>query len=179
MNKKDKNKEIIVCPICLKSTHVIKHGTRKGMQRYLCKNCNKTFNDPQMQKTKYERNTKRVLSLLLNLLENNFFGEEYLEKALQMTDKTQELSVKVQFNSHFAKEYKNCLTSIIGCQNPKLLICQDEKAITFIQLPFFEKNSCILSPKDRIEGTSSRTIKIIDDQFLGEANWRYNKPYIK
>lgn len=179
MRKKDKNNESIVCPTCLKSTHVIKYATRKGVQRYLCKNCNKTFNDPKKQKERYKRNTKRVLSLLLNLLENNFFCEEYLEKALQMTDKTQELSVKVQFNSHFAKEYKNCLTSIIGCKNPKLLICQDEKAITFIQLPSFEKNSCILSRKDHIEGTSSRTIKIIDDQFLGEANRRYNKPYIK
>jgi len=177
-NKTDK-KLYMNCPKCLHNTQVIKHGTRKGVQRYLCKRCNKTFNEPTHTKIKYERNVKRVLSLLLNLLENNFFNEKDLSNALQATDKTKELSVKVVFNNHFAEENKNKLTCQISCSNPKLLICQDEKDITFIQLPTFDINQCNKTHAEMLNGKTDRTIKIIDNKILWEYNKHYNKPYIK
>lgn len=179
MEKKNKNTRILFCPKCMKETTVIKHGKRNGIQRYKCKGCGKTFNDPSIKKIKYERNTKRVLTLLLNLLENNFFCEEYLDKAIQLTDKTKELAVKVKFNTHFAQEYENKPTCKIGCSNPKLLICQDENSITFIQMPSFDKEKCKRTGKEMLEGKSSRTITLVDDKYQNEANKRYNKTYIK
>ena len=41
-NNKDTN--AVVCPHC-GSVKSIKHGTRNGRQRYLCKDCGKTFGD--------------------------------------------------------------------------------------------------------------------------------------
>lgn len=44
-----------VCPNC-GATHIVRHGTYKGKQRYLCRNCNSTFNDmtnTPMSRTKF------------------------------------------------------------------------------------------------------------------------------
>lgn len=40
----DKDLDTVVCPHC-DSVKSIKHGTRNGRQRYLCKDCGKTFGD--------------------------------------------------------------------------------------------------------------------------------------
>lgn len=40
----NKDVDTVVCPHC-GSVKVIKYGTSKGRQRYLCKNCEKTFGD--------------------------------------------------------------------------------------------------------------------------------------
>ena len=40
----DKDLDTVVCPHC-GSVKSIKHGTRNGRQRYLCKDCGKTFGD--------------------------------------------------------------------------------------------------------------------------------------
>ena len=40
----DKDLDAVVCPHC-GSVKSIKHGTRNGRQRYLCKDCGKTFGD--------------------------------------------------------------------------------------------------------------------------------------
>jgi transposase-like protein len=44
LNSNPKNKTKIECPNCDKS-HVVGHGTYKGRSRFLCKSCNKSFND--------------------------------------------------------------------------------------------------------------------------------------
>ena len=33
-----------ICPFC-HGTHIVKNGTKKGLQRYLCRSCHKSFSD--------------------------------------------------------------------------------------------------------------------------------------
>ena len=50
------NKTISVCPFC-GSTHILKNGHKNGRQRFVCKNCGKTFgmaHDTILHKTKKE-----------------------------------------------------------------------------------------------------------------------------
>ena len=54
----DKDLDTVVCPHC-GSVKSIKHGTRNGRQRYLCKDCGKTFGDSIFERL----NLLRVLFL--------------------------------------------------------------------------------------------------------------------
>ena len=160
-------------PICAKCNHkTIKHGVRNGKQRYRCKNCNITFYAPNQNEIKYQRNSKRIMSLLFNILENDFFNVDDLEEALNTTQKYYKYARKVQFNTKYKKEYKNQKDIEIGCYKAKLLICQDDKNITFFQIPSYKH------PKGN---EVQRTITIRDNPSAGYSysNTKYNIPLIK
>jgi transposase-like protein len=55
------------CPTCF-SVHIIKNGTRKGVQKYVCRDCNKNFN--------YRTNT--VISRVQKLEKWNTFVEDFI-----------------------------------------------------------------------------------------------------
>ena len=47
------------CPIC-HGTHVVKNGTRNGVQRYLCRSCNKPFSNQTSTPTAYSKKEAKV-----------------------------------------------------------------------------------------------------------------------
>ena len=55
------------CPTC-HSSRIVKNGTRKGVQKYICRDCNKNFN--------YKTNT--VLSRVQKLEKWNVFVEDFI-----------------------------------------------------------------------------------------------------
>jgi transposase-like protein len=60
--KNTTNKEVICCPHC-KSIHFSKNGKKDNRQRYICKDCNKTFtttNDTILFKTRKDTSTWRL-----------------------------------------------------------------------------------------------------------------------
>lgn len=153
---------------CEEGCNTIKYGKRNNIQRYKCKVCGKVFSENH-KNFKYERNTRRILSLLLNMLENNFFNEKDLEKALQPNNKYYKLIKKIQFNTNFIK-FADEESFQITCYKPKLLICQDDKNITFIQIPEYN------NPNKNNETEYKREIRIIDDST--QQNLVSNNPNI-
>ena len=47
------------CPVC-HGTHVVKNGTRNGVQRYLCRSCNKPFSNQTSTPTAYSKKKAKV-----------------------------------------------------------------------------------------------------------------------
>lgn len=166
-------------PKCLYcgSAEIIKHGKQNSKQRYFCKSCNKTFT--QITTQKYQRNTRRILSFLYNLLEHNFYNQTDLEKAFDLVEPYYKIARKIQFNTYYLKEYSKSRDFNVGCHNPKLLICMDEKEVTFIPLPDFDRASWMHSADANTSLGIDRVIKIIDNKGVGENNKRYNKPFVK
>src|SRR5271169_894319 len=60
-------KDVKNCPSCF-SDYIVKNGTRKGVQKYVCRKCGKNFN--------YKTNT--VLSKIHKLNKWNEFVEDYI-----------------------------------------------------------------------------------------------------
>ena len=63
----------MICVFC-NSKKVIKHGFQSGKQRYRCKDCKKVFCETSTGLS-YSRSEKRLLSMLLNMLENDFYEQ--------------------------------------------------------------------------------------------------------
>lgn len=165
------------CPYC--DSESIKYGKRYEIQRYRCKNKHKqhVFYDPSFTKQTYQRNSKRILSLLLNLLDNDFFNEIDLEKALNPNDKYYKYAREIKFDTRYNKN-ANITHFDINCYNPKLLICQDDKNITFIKIPPFEQEKINKNELEIVQ----RIIKIIDCETYGNIIVNGNKnivPYVK
>lgn len=146
-----------------KCKKIIKFGKYKGVQRYLCKNCGHTFSDNSSD-VFYKRNTRKVLALLLNMLENNFFEKRDLDEAIKLTDKYYEGIRKIRFITKYTDKEGDFS---IGCFNPKLLICEDDKNISFIQIP----------PAKFGEDKKTRNITIMDQE--GQGNMITKNEYIK
>ncbi len=47
------------CPVC-HGTHIVKNGTRNGVQRYLCRSCNKPFSNQTSTPTAYSKKKSKV-----------------------------------------------------------------------------------------------------------------------
>ena len=149
------------CKYChADKNYLIKFGKQKSLQRYRCKNCGKTF--VVSGNVKYERRTRSVVALLLNLLKNDFFDKNKLDEAIAISTDFNENVKKIRFDT----SHRNKLGDFnINCFNPKLLICEDDKNITFIKIP-----SGNLKPNsyhewgadDNKDDTSKRTITILD-----------------
>lgn len=149
------------CKYChADESYLIKFGKQKGLQRYRCKNCGKTF--VVSGNIKYERRTRSVVSLLLNLLKNDFFDKNKLDEAIAISTNFSENVKKIKFDTSYSTKQGSF---DINCFNPKLLICEDDKNITFIKI-----SSGNLKPNsyhewgadDNKDDTSKRTITILD-----------------
>lgn len=126
------------CSRC-KSEEYRKHSeyeTKDAIKnRYICKKCRKTFSE---HKISYTRTEKRLLSLLINFLENdlkNLDIKDFLEKSKEyragMSDvsieeckKTKSLDIRSRYNIFTA-----------SCKKPRLIICEDEGKITLVKVP--------------------------------------------
>lgn len=166
MDEQNKNKDIKLCPNCGEDKAIIKYGIRNSNQRYKCKTCKSFFSEKTIENPRYDRSSKKALSFLLNLLENNFWGKDKLAEAIQSTDNYYKKAIKVKFDNHYAIENKDNSKIIMSCYKPKLLICQDENEITFIQIPSYNKSE-------------ERTITIYDRKELHKDNKKFRKPFLK
>lgn len=146
------------CIYC-NSKKVIKHGFQSGKQRYRCKECKKVFCETSVGTT-YSRSEKRLLSMFLNMLENDFYGKSDLQEVLNLSKKYHNGIGKIRFNTQSVK-YENIKDTglTLTCYNPKLLICSDDKSITFYKIPSgnLSDNASI-----RDDSKRQRQIKIID-----------------
>ena len=145
---------------CEIDTNIKRNGTQpNGTQRYICKVCGRSFSEERSNK-KYKRSTDRILSLLLNILENDFFNENDLEEALDKMHPVKTVK-KVVFNTEYLNK-KDMRNFTINCFNPKLLICQDDRNITFIQIPSYNKNQIDISASEQ-KDYEERIININDN----------------
>lgn len=150
-----KDTEEIRCPYC-NGENFKKNGIRGGIQRYRCKKdgCEKSFSFKNT--LKYEPHERAVLSFLLNVLENDFYDEASLKKALKPNKNYHKLIKMLSFDTRFADMIYD-KTLQIRCYQPRLLICSDERNITFVKIPpaDFRKN-----PKE--DRNQFRKIEILD-----------------
>ena len=154
----------ISCPFCESET-VIRYGKRNNLQRYKCKACNHFFTS-ECKKISCSRASKRAISLLLNLLNNDFYNVDNLQEAINNASHDKTAVSKIYFNNEYREKTKNELR--FACYNPKLLICVDDTAITFIQLP-----------KAKYEN-NTRSIIINDQLSLKNKNRKPScTPYLK
>ena len=152
----------MLCIYC-NSKKVIKHGFQSGKQRYRCKDCKKVFCETSTGLS-YSRSEKRLLSMLLNMLENDFYGKADLQEVLKLSKKYHNGIGKIRFNTKSVNQDHMKDTALtINCYNPKLLICSDDKNITFYQIPAGNlSDDASISDKSR----SQRLINIIDNVAL-------------
>lgn len=98
--------------------------------------------------------------MLLNMLENDFYGKADLQEVLNLSKKYHNSIGKIRFNTQSVK-YENIKDAglTLTCYNPKLLICSDDKSITFYKIPSgnLSDNASI-----RDDSKRQRQIKIID-----------------
>lgn len=154
------------CKYChADESYLIKFGKQKGLQRYRCKNCGKTF--VNSGNIKYERRTRSVVSLLLNLLKNDFFNKNKLDEAIAISTNFSENVKKIKFDTSYSTKQGNF---DINCFNPKLLICEDDKNIIFIKVPTgnLKPNPYQIEKIKEEHRTDQRKITILDS--LGYAN---------
>lgn len=138
MKKSKCNKTCINCG----GNNVIFYGKQNnGKQRYKCKDCNTLFTDDLMFTC--ERSPKRAMTVLLNLLNNHEYDAKSLSKAFNKvkdSDKVNDVN-KIRIDTQYVKNESSDYFTV-NCYNPKLLICADDKAITFYPLPtYVNKNS--------------------------------------
>lgn len=136
--KSSENNPTCIDPNCGGLT--VKHDTRNGVKRYRCKKCGKVFKNPAEETYKYNRREKQIISVLLNMLEHDFWKETDLNKAfahaIKNTDRYYKYAKNIRFDTRNVKKIESKIN--INCFQPKLIICQDEQNITFIQIPSFK-----------------------------------------
>ena len=142
-----KQKTDILCPFC-GSDKIIKHGkSRNGVQRYKCKNnaCKRTFLEKK-KRTKYTSKEKALLSLLKNFLEPSDKSNLTIKDAIRNID---ESTIDVSKFNLVQRSVSN--SNEVQCYGPKILICQEFDTVTIYRF------------NNRVHGSSSRTIAIVDD----------------
>jgi len=120
------------CSKC-NSKNFRKNGKRKdGEQRYFCKKCESTFSKHKVTYTKTE---KRLLSMLINFLENDsddLTVKEHLEKSKEYISGISNISIATPEE---IKPYDARTEYEVKCKNPRLLICGDKNGIKLIKIP--------------------------------------------
>ena len=176
--------EIIKCPYC-NGDNYKKNGTREGVQRYYCKNCDKAFSIKNT--IKFEPHERAVLSFLLNILENDFYNETDLKSALKPNKNYHKLIRKISFDTRFVDEMGDKLD--ITCYQPKLLICSDDRDIHFIKIPPAEFRKNAKEDRNRfrrieiIDSVSNRARRVGDNKnfiyYVKENKDKVKKFYLK
>ena len=117
-----------ICPYC-ESEDTVRYGIQREKQRYKCKSCNRTFCETNNGVT-YERNTKKALALIYNLLSNDFYYKTSIKDAWTALSKQKIKNdkLKVKLISHLDKNPK------IECYNAKTIICLENDTIIFHQI---------------------------------------------
>jgi len=128
------------CPRC-ESEEFRKHVKRKNkdqdesIQRFICKKCRKTFSEPKVTYTKAE---KRLLSFLLNFLENDLGSldtKDFLRKSKEYRSDTSNIVIKECKRTKTSEIKPDWAMFYASCKKPRLIICEDEGKITLVKVP--------------------------------------------
>lgn len=115
-----------ICPYCQNSTHVKKHGVRNGIQRYFCNTCKRAF-QLLKKRIKYSANEKTLLALLVSILQ--------AEKGVPQDETLNHVNENLQnIDEYRILERELPSYDEIKCLNPRLLICESNKVITYYKL---------------------------------------------
>ncbi len=135
--------------------------TKDGRQKYRCKSCGAVFS--KMKHFTSGRKGKRLLSLLLNIISEDFYKKfdlnSIFDSAILKTPKNLDAI-------YFCTAYNKTKGNIsIQCNNPKLLICETDNGMILYKIP-------------ENKTQEKRTISIIDDKSFPidpEKNYHYQR----
>lgn len=127
------------CAEC-KPEDLRKHGNYKikegkPKQRYMCPDCGKTQSEHKITYTKAE---KRLLSFLLNFLENDLGTldtKDFLRKSKEYRSDTSNIVIKECKRTKTTEIKSNRAIFSASCKKPRLIICEDEGKITLVKVP--------------------------------------------
>lgn len=150
------------CPHC-QSSHFIKYGKFKNNQRYLCKDCERTFcnktNTPMYYSKKDSTHWEKYINLMISntnlrtsanmlniTLETSFYWRHKLLDAFNLMFQTKELCDYVEMRKFFLKEnYKGNRKNIVTSRKKVLVIassdCYNDTFAIPISLDFWKKNN--------------------------------------
>ena len=143
-----------VCEICGNLMN-FNGKDKNGIQKYKCPKCG--YSCQEIAKFTSGRRAHRLLSLLFNIMKNDFYGEKELGK---MFNKAMEDPNPLRLkNIYYRRLYRNLLKAdaktekkgfMLNCNNPKLLIClNDNDDIVFYELPNIKNEPYIIKVLDR------------------------------
>ena len=107
------------CPIC-ESIHYIKHGLYKEIQRYKCKDCNKTFSKTTNSLWSYSKKSPELWIEFIELMVEKKsyivpYGDRYIDVAAKKHNKKRFLEVKDDDRlKYFILNLKNWLQVLRG-----------------------------------------------------------------
>ena len=129
-----------ICPSC-HSSNTKKNGKRNGIQRYYCKNCEKTFIDERIS-----LRHKKLLSMLWNFIKSDGSKNLTIKEAIKNID-----TDIIDIDNFILKQRVSADPKTIFCYNPKLLICEDADEIVIYRIEKRDINE------------KSRSFSIIDE----------------
>lgn len=141
-----------VCPNC-NSNSVVKNGTFKGKQRYLCKGCRKTFNDFTATPLSDSKKDMHVWGKFINCMINEF--------SLRKTASICEISLPTAF--YWRHKILDAIKQFVGRGDVEGIIEADE---TFFLESFkgnHKKSGFILPRKPHKRGGEAKTRGISDE----------------
>lgn len=118
-----------------------KHTKRKNknsdesIQRFKCKKCGKTQSEHKVTYTKAE---KRLLSFLINFLENDLGDldlKELLRKSKEYRSDTSNITIEECKRTKTFEIKPDWAMFYASCKKPRLIICEDEGKITLVKVP--------------------------------------------
>lgn len=122
------------CTKCFKK-NFRKNGKRKdGEQRYLCRECGRTFSKHK-EKTSYSPIEQRLLSMLINFLENdlsNLSIKDHLNDSKRYNSDIENIKF-IPYKE--TKPYDYRTEYEVKCKYPRLLICGNKNEIKLIKIP--------------------------------------------
>jgi transposase-like protein len=150
----DRSISIKACPDCF-SSHIVKNGKRKGIQKYVCRDCKKNFN--------YKTNT--VLSKVQKLNKWNEFVEDFI--SLNITS-LKGLKKKLNISEQTAFNWRHKLLSAIFLKtNPKFANETVEFDETYLRLSRKGRRNMAITDKPgyrewrrKLEGDSPYNVKV-------------------
>lgn len=128
------------CPRC-ESEEFRKHVKRKNkyedesIQRFMCKKCGKTQSKHKVTYTKAE---KRLLSFLLNFLENDLGDldtKEFLAQSKEYRPGISDIEIELCKKTSTTDLRSKCTLFHVSCKKPRLIICEEDGKIKLIKVP--------------------------------------------
>jgi len=186
------------CPHC-DSTQFTKYGRFNDHQRYMCKNCNRTFcettNTPRYYSKKgavcwaeyltllFENASLRELANELNInLKTAFIWRHKILYALESITETKELSDYIEMRKIFIKEnYKGNRTNIVNEGRKVWVIassdCNDDAFAKPISLGFWKKSNFDKLIYSKINKDSY--LKAFGDNYIKSVAFKHNKDKVE
>lgn len=133
------------CPFC-RDTHIVKNGTQKGVQRYLCRQCRKSFSDQTATPSYHSKKSPKLWLQYLKCMLSGYTIRKCAEEC------------KINIATAFFWRHKilDALTTAIGVGDLEGLVEADETFFRYNRKGNFTK---VRSYKKGIRTSTGRTTK--------------------